>query len=258
MHVRVAWEIYHHQQKGDATKPGAVKTELLRPPTHLFSPSVHHTRPHDLPFPSSLPSHRTAAFDQAHPGSLFSAPPSHIGTTTTNTTHTNNKKYSFVYLAGSTLSPFTRYGGGFATNPSPFSMSPFASARDLSLGPLHDPWRGLQRTVPAFPPSVSALPPSLPGLAPPAPWSIKPDPIIEQREREEREREQRERESLRREREERERKEREERQRRLEQQVGVWFYFFYIVMDITIIINTIQSDKSNCAICAVERMRVHS
>lgn len=79
MHVRVAWEIYHHQQKGDAGKPGAVKTDLLRPPTHLFSPSVHHTRPHDLPFPSSLPTHRTPAFDQGHPGSLFTAPPSHIG-----------------------------------------------------------------------------------------------------------------------------------------------------------------------------------
>lgn len=79
MHVRVAWEIYHHQQKGDATKPGAVKTDLLRPPTHLFSPSVHHTRPHDLPFPSTLQTHRTPAFDQAHPGSLFTAPPGHIG-----------------------------------------------------------------------------------------------------------------------------------------------------------------------------------
>lgn len=125
------------------------------------------------------------------------------------------------HFSGSTLSPFTRYGtAGFSSTASPFSMSPFAAARDLSLGPLHDPWRGLQRTVPTFPPSVSALPPSLPGLGPPAPWTIKPDPIIEQREREEREREQRERERLRREREERERKEREERQRRLEQQVG--------------------------------------
>lgn len=79
MHVRVAWEIYHHQHKGD-TKPGAVKTDLLRPPTHLFSPSVHSTRPHELPFPSSLGSHRPPpTFDQPHPGSLFSAPGTHIG-----------------------------------------------------------------------------------------------------------------------------------------------------------------------------------
>lgn len=115
------------------------------------------------------------------------------------------------------MSPFTRYGGGFSTG-SPFGVSPFASARDLPLSHLHDPWRGLQRTVPGFPPSVS-LPPTLPGLGPPAPWTLKPDPILEQREREEREREQRERERLRREREERERREREEKQRRLEQQV---------------------------------------
>lgn len=94
MHVRVAWEIYHHQQKGDATKPGAVKTDLLRPPTHLFSPSVHHTRPHDLTFPSSLPTHRAPAFDQAHPGSLFSAPPSHIGKMTNN----SSKKETHDFL----------------------------------------------------------------------------------------------------------------------------------------------------------------
>lgn len=113
------------------------------------------------------------------------------------------------------MSPFTRYGAaGFAPNSSPFSV-PFGPGRDLQLGPLHDPWRGLQRT---FPPSVSALPPTLPGIAPPGPWTIKQDPILEQREREERERE-RERERLRREREERERREREEKQRRLEQQV---------------------------------------
>lgn len=79
MHVRVAWEIYHHQQKGD--KATSNKTDLLRPPSHLFSPSVHATRPHELPFPASLTSHRPPpTFDQPHPGSLFSSPASHIGT----------------------------------------------------------------------------------------------------------------------------------------------------------------------------------
>lgn len=105
-------------------------------------------------------------------------------------------------------------------------MAQYAAARDghLGLGPLHhDPWRSLPRSIPPFPPAVNPLPPTLPGLTPPgpAPWSIKPDPIIEQREREAREREERERERLRREREERERREREEKQRRLEQQVRV-------------------------------------
>ncbi|KAK9718656.1 Autism susceptibility 2 protein [Popillia japonica] len=192
MHVRIAWEIYHHQQKSGEAKSGVAK-DLLRPPTHLFSPSVHPSRPHEMPFPPSLGPHRPPTYDQPpHHGSLFTAPTSHIGR--------------------SSISPFTR----IATSGPPFSVSPFASGRDLGLQ-LHDPWRGLQRTVPTFP-SVSALPPSLPGLPPPAPWTIKPDPILEQREREERERQERERERLRREREERERREREEKQRRLEQQ----------------------------------------
>lgn len=78
MHVRVAWEIYMHQQKGD--KGSNAKAELLRPPTHLFSPSVHATRPHEIPFPSSLTSHRPPpTYEQTHPGSLFSSPASHIG-----------------------------------------------------------------------------------------------------------------------------------------------------------------------------------
>lgn len=43
MHVRVAWEIYHHQQKQTAEgKPGlgapGAKDPLLRPPGHLFPP----------------------------------------------------------------------------------------------------------------------------------------------------------------------------------------------------------------------------
>lgn len=98
-------------------------------------------------------------------------------------------------------------------------MSPFATREShLGLGHLHhDPWR-LQRTIPTFPPAVNPLPPTLPGLngPGPSPWTLKPDPILEQREREAREREERER--IRREREERERREREEKQRRLEQQ----------------------------------------
>ncbi|KAJ8982541.1 hypothetical protein NQ317_005543, partial [Molorchus minor] len=209
MHVRVAWEIYHHQQKSGEAKGSitAAKppTDLLRPPTHLFSPSVHAQRSHELsPFPPTL-AHRPPGFDQPHPGSLFTAPPGHLGKS--------------PFATGSTISPFTRYGGAHlgASGASPFSMTPFGASRDSHLGLSHlhhDPWR-LQRTMPSFPPTVNPLPPTLPG---PAPWTIKPDPIMEQREREAREREERERERLRREREERERREREEKQRRLEQQ----------------------------------------
>ncbi|CAH0564770.1 unnamed protein product, partial [Brassicogethes aeneus] len=225
MHVRVAWEIYHHQQKSGEAKgqitPAKPSTELLRPPTHPYSTATHGAgaRPpshHDLsPF-----GHRPPGFDPQphHPGSLFGPTAAHLG------------KSPFA-AGASTISPFTRYGGGplGAASGSPFSVSPFAAAaRDghLSLSAaLHhaDPWRSaaMQRFPPP-PSSVSQLPPTLPGLPPPqppAPWTVKPDPVLEQqRERESREREERERERLRREREERERREREEKQRRLEQQ----------------------------------------
>ncbi|KAK5637809.1 hypothetical protein RI129_000010, partial [Pyrocoelia pectoralis] len=193
MHVRIAWEVYHHQQK--ESKGSSVKPDLLRTPSHLFPPSVPFSR-HDISFPPSLTTHRPPTFEQPHPG-IFGSTGPHIGFT---------------------ISPFARYGAGYTAGSSPFGVSPLVSARDLPLGPLHDPWRGLQRTVPVFPPGVNALPPNVTGLPPPAPWSLKPDPILEQREREERERAERERERLRREREEKERREREERQRKLEQQ----------------------------------------
>ncbi|XP_050299005.1 autism susceptibility gene 2 protein-like isoform X3 [Anthonomus grandis grandis] len=221
MHVRVAWEIYHHQQKsGDAkgtlsaisAKPGVPSTaDILRAPSHLFSPGMHSRPPELGPYPPSL-AHRSVGYDQPphHPGSLFATSAGHLGKS--------------PFSATSSMSPFTRYAGGplGGSTTSPFSMSPFAPSRDaghLGLSPLHhDPWR-MQRTLPGFPPSVNPLPPSLPGLPPgPAPWTLKPDPVLEQREREAREREERERERLRREREERERREREEKQRRLEQQ----------------------------------------
>ncbi|KAF5269639.1 hypothetical protein FQR65_LT05978 [Abscondita terminalis] len=193
MHVRIAWEVYHHQQK--ESKGSAVKPDLLRTPSHLFPPSVPFSRPHDLSFPPTLSSHRPPTFDQPHHPGIFGSTGPHLG---------------------NTISPFARYGaGGYTAGSSPFGP---LVARDLPLGPLHDPWRGLQRTVPVFPPSVNPLPPTVTGLPPPAPWSLKPDPILEQREREERERAERERERLRREREERERREREEKQRKLEQQ----------------------------------------
>ncbi|CAG9857825.1 unnamed protein product [Phyllotreta striolata] len=221
MHVRVAWEIYHHQQKSGEAKgtlasataavaaAAAAKSssDLLRPPTHLFSSRPPPPPPHELsPYPMSLGGHRPPpGFDQPHhPGSLFTTPGGHLAKS--------------PFSAASTLSPFARYGPGplGSSATSPFSMSPFARDAGHLAALHHDPWRSLR-----FPPAVNPLPPSMPGLgsggAPP-PWSLKPDPVLEQREREAREREERERERLRREREERERREREEKQRRLEQQ----------------------------------------
>lgn len=78
MHVRIAWEIYHHQQKQQAeAKAGAGKADLLRPANHLFPPP----RPHELPtFATSLAAHRGPPFDAApHPSSFLNPPASHLG-----------------------------------------------------------------------------------------------------------------------------------------------------------------------------------
>lgn len=185
MHVRVAWEIYHHQQKsGDAKgtlagitpKPGVPNTaDLLRAPSHLFSPGLH-PRPSELsPYPpSALGGHRPVGFDQPphHPGSLFAAPPGHLGTRKTfQRSFSRLTEFDYAgkspFTTASSMSPFTRYAGApLGTGAgSPFSMGPFGPSREaLGLGSLHhDPWRAMQRTIPGFPPSVNPLPPSLPG-----------------------------------------------------------------------------------------------
>jgi hypothetical protein len=64
MHVRIAWEIYHHQQKGNVLGgenkgPGLIgKSDLLRPPTHMFGAPQSH------PF---APTHRAPQFEPAPP-----------------------------------------------------------------------------------------------------------------------------------------------------------------------------------------------
>lgn len=87
MHVRIAWEIYHHQQKQQAeAKAGSVvntKTELLRPPGHLYpgapgtglgigAPSMA------PPFPTNIPPAHPAP-PPPHPVGFLSTPASHLG-----------------------------------------------------------------------------------------------------------------------------------------------------------------------------------
>lgn len=84
MHVRIAWEIYHHQAKQNPEKANlaaGVKTEsMLRP--HMYppppSPSV---RPHELTtpsgFPQTPPSLQGRPFDPLSPNFLGS--PASIG-----------------------------------------------------------------------------------------------------------------------------------------------------------------------------------
>lgn len=180
MHVRIAWEIYGHQQKSqtDASKlpaaaqgqPGSAPGkpgELLRAPpiglpSHLYPPGS--ARPHDLPASfSALPAHR-AQFDPAaaaaaaaasHPGYL-TGPPSHLGTCFETCcimngvffiTRSRLEHLLSSLSTGNAVSPFGRYPSSFpAPTPTPFAPLGFPPGpRELApLGPLggiHDPWR---------------------------------------------------------------------------------------------------------------------
>jgi hypothetical protein len=84
MHVRIAWEIYHHQAKQNPEKANlaaGIKTEnMLRP--HMYPPPPSpNVRPHELTTPSSFPptpqSLQGRPFDPLSPNFLSS--PSSLG-----------------------------------------------------------------------------------------------------------------------------------------------------------------------------------
>lgn len=179
MHVRIAWEIYNHQQKekaGAANAPpvsSAVNTMSVvsvpdKDKLRSFpTPQPPYRSPYELPPSPYLPPH--------HP---------HLG-----------------------ISPFARYGAGAfpSAPPPPFGLSPYARELALSgslhgvphgpsLAALHDAWRP-RPTAPQAP------------IAPIAP--IPPPSDAVRREHEERER-------ARRDREERERRDKEERRKQME------------------------------------------
>ncbi|XP_013145265.1 PREDICTED: probable fibrosin-1 [Papilio polytes] len=183
MHVRIAWEIYNHQQKeksGGALLSGADKEKLRAFPAPAPPPPAYRS-PYELPSPY-LPHHPHLGSSRysARPALAPLAPLAPLALAT----HRD--------LGVSGVSPFARYGAGaFPGAPGAFGLSPYS--RDLALSSslhgvhhappigLHDAWRGVR-------PPVSAA-------------------AEVRREHEERER-------ARREREERERREREERERR--------------------------------------------
>ncbi|XP_031629272.1 autism susceptibility gene 2 protein homolog isoform X3 [Contarinia nasturtii] len=193
MHVRIAWEILHHQKKENPdktsttpnlAKAAATPSEMHRPPSHIFSSANVLQRPPEMSttFPPGLP--RPYDTGSIPSGFLAAGPTSHLG---------------------NAVSPFGRYASPFNNFPS------LTFGRDIPIGApptLHDPWRNpLPRAVAGYPPA----------------WTFKPDPAIEAlrlREAEEKERERKRREEeARREREEKERREKEKEERaRKEQQ----------------------------------------
>ncbi|CAG2162010.1 unnamed protein product, partial [Oppiella nova] len=143
MHVRIAWEIYHHQQKqqqmdlshksGVPSGTGASKSgssDLLRPLNHMFSlgPRTQELPPFSSPLMSAAPS-RTP-FDSplpSHHNQFGSTPPSpHLSSRTTNFT----RFPSFGNFSSLGLPPV-------AGPPTPsgtlFGPTPISGARDLPI-----------------------------------------------------------------------------------------------------------------------------
>lgn len=88
MHVRIAWEILHHQKKENPekttntpnhTKTPAPTSDMHRPPSHIFpSAGVLPPRPPELSatFPPGLP----RPYDtSAIPSGFLAGPTSHLG-----------------------------------------------------------------------------------------------------------------------------------------------------------------------------------
>ncbi|CAL1293690.1 unnamed protein product [Larinioides sclopetarius] len=148
MHVRISWEIYHHQQKqqqADSQKSGGptkAVTDLLRPPNHLFG-SI--PRPHELGFSSPLLGaaaslHARSPYDVSpqHP-SFLGPTPAHLGMTPY-----ARPNYPSIGVPGNSFGGLGTLGlpgasmlGGRELGPSYLSMG-------------QDPWSRLHRTPPNF------------------------------------------------------------------------------------------------------------
>lgn len=99
MHVRIAWEILHHQKKDNPDKTGSVSisnkpSEMHRPPSHIFPAGGIIPRPHELQssFPAGMPG-RPPYDTSPIPSSFLTAATGHLGTVYTfpNSSSRNSK-----------------------------------------------------------------------------------------------------------------------------------------------------------------------
>ncbi|XP_032311887.1 nuclear pore complex protein DDB_G0274915 isoform X4 [Drosophila ananassae] len=234
MHVRIAWEIYYHQNKQSSEKTGySVALSNHSQTSNINVAAVNASSGGSGPpslnnVPTSVIGNGVASGptstlgNKATPSISLNAtsPHLHRGSELPSATFTNALQGRLSFEAsplatsfigappshiGTTVSPFGRY------------VNPFGFPGLTHFGGHIDAWRtnNMQRNV-AYHPSISSAPTN---------WSGKPDSgvdsarrEVEERERELREREQRERDRQRREREERERKEKEEKLKREQQE----------------------------------------
>lgn len=86
MHVRIAWEILHHQKKENPEKTANIPNlcskaaELPPRPSHMFPSAGVLQRPHELSasFPAALSARPPYETGQI-PAGFLAGPPSHIG-----------------------------------------------------------------------------------------------------------------------------------------------------------------------------------
>lgn len=188
MHVRIAWEIYNHQQKekSGGAAPAADKDKLRAFPAP--APPPPYRSPYELPPAPYLPHHPHLGSNSTHCANslLLRQLWNTKALTQLLGIKLNNETTKF-----SGVSPFARYGAGaFPGAPTAFGLS--AYGRDLALSSsLH---------------GVHHAPPLLHDA-----WRLRaPAPVAAAEAR----RDQEERERARRDREERERRDREDRERR--------------------------------------------
>ncbi|XP_072324923.1 autism susceptibility gene 2 protein isoform X11 [Scyliorhinus torazame] len=152
VHVQIAWQIYHHQQKLKQQMPldhhkleiGGKLDLFSRPPTPGMFPGFSY--PHDL----ARPLFSTTV--NAHPAAATFGPPPH--------------HHSSYLPTGHLADPFSRsntYGGlgnlstsafGGLGNPALASNSMFGHKEGpgmQTLNSAHEPWNRLHRTPPSFP-----------------------------------------------------------------------------------------------------------
>ncbi|XP_021366013.1 autism susceptibility gene 2 protein-like isoform X5 [Mizuhopecten yessoensis] len=165
VHVRIAWEIYQHQQRQSDTQKGQSEgknVEPLRPPSHLLLGSSVHKGPELGPTPGLMgPGGPRSILESSGHAGL-------IGQNAINMTPFPRPS-AYSALPGG----FSGFGGLGKKSLSPF-RAPFSSGRDVPTvhgmtPPPHEWGNRLHRTPPSFP----------------TPWPKQ----MEEREKEERERE---------------------------------------------------------------------
>uniref|UniRef100_H9GE71 Activator of transcription and developmental regulator AUTS2 n=1 Tax=Anolis carolinensis TaxID=28377 RepID=H9GE71_ANOCA len=153
MHVHIAWQIYHHQQKvkkqmqSDPHKLDfGLKPEFLsRPPGPSLFGAIHH--PHDLARPSTL----FSAASAAHPAGPHFGPPAHHSNFLNPAAHleTFNRPTTFTSLAAVSSNAFGGLGNPAVTPNAMFGHKDCPSMQSFSNP--HEPWNRLHRTPPSFP-----------------------------------------------------------------------------------------------------------